>query len=84
MSTISPKPLSTQIIPDLHANSNGITWIEEGFCAGVRGPPLFIGKGGDFEREVFYLIFRDFGGFLPQMFYQCFTTFPKCFTNARI
>ena len=84
MSTNSPKPLYTHMILNVNANPDGITWIEEGFCAGVRGPPLFIGKGGDFEREVFYLIFRDFGGFLPQMFYQCFTTFPKCFTNARI
>lgn len=83
MFTTSPKPLYTKVIPNVRQNPNGITWIEEGFCAGVRGPPLFIGKGGDFEREVFYRIFWDFGGYLPQMFYQCFTTFPKCFTNAR-
>ena len=83
MSTTSPKPLYTKVIPNVCQNPDGITWIEEGFCAGMRGPPLFIGKGWDFEREVFYRIFWDFGGYLPQMFYQCFTVFPICFTNAR-
>ena len=63
MFTTSPKPLSTYMILNVNANPDGITWIEEGFCAGVRGPPLFIGEGGDFERDVFYRIFWDFARF---------------------
>ena len=49
MFTTSPKPLSTHMILNVNANPDGITWIEEGFCAGVRGPPLFIVEGVDFE-----------------------------------
>jgi hypothetical protein len=63
MFTTSPKPLYTKVIPNVLQNPNGITWIEEDFCALVRGPPLFIWKSGNFEQEVFYRIFWDFARF---------------------
>lgn len=65
-----------------HSNPDGITREKNGFDAEIRGPPVFTGIFGDFERNVFYRIFRDFARYLPQMFYQCFTNRLKCFTKS--
>lgn len=41
---------------------------------------LFIKGRGWLKENVFYRIFRDFLGFSTEMFYTCFTLWPKCFT----
>ena len=53
----------------LHSNPDGITREKVEIDAEIRGPPLFTGIFGDFERKVFYRIFLDFARFSPQMFY---------------
>ena len=66
----------------IQSNPDGITRNKVGLDAEIRGPPVFTGIFGDFERKVFYRIFRDFARFSPQMFYQCFTIRLKCFTKT--
>ena len=66
----------------LRSNPDGITRNKVGLDAEIRGPPVFTGIVGDFERNMFSRIFRDFARFSPQMFYQCFTSRLKCFTKS--
>lgn len=66
----------------LHSNPDGITRNKVELGAEIRGPPVFTGFFGDFDRNAFYLIFRDFARYLPQMFYHCFTSRLKCFTKS--
>jgi hypothetical protein len=47
----------------LHSNSDGITREKVGLDAEIRGPPVFMGIFGNFERNMFYWIFRDFARF---------------------